>query len=175
LIVEPRDQDEQPRLAPLLQLLARTVGRGLGYWQRSTQFPKSTLLALAAGIEKSSARKRARFGQNFFAVNGLNLTSVVGHQSTLNLIVPSRLNLTERIFVKRNQEHVYKARSVFTSEGLALLSQLYHLVMHGGLLKKEFSLAPHCSLRQLPFMKQDAHRASTLRGLAQESRLQDLC
>lgn len=72
----------------------------------------------------SSASQRASFGENLFAINGLNLTSVVRCQAYFNLVIPDRLNLAKRIFVQGNQKHVHEAGSVCRGKRLALLSEL---------------------------------------------------
>ena len=76
---------------------------------------------------------RARFGQNFFAINGLNFASVVCRQAALSLFIPGCRGLAYRVLVKRNQKHIHKAGSVFRGKCLALFSQFYHLVVHRGL------------------------------------------
>ena len=100
------------------------------------KFRQVTLLAQPEGIEKSSANVRASFGQDFFAINSLNLASVVCSQAALGFVIPGGLNLAQWILVQGNQENIHEAGSVFWRKCLALFSQLYHLVAHGGPRRK---------------------------------------
>ena len=73
------------------------------------KFPQAALLEQAEGTEKSSASERSGLGQNFFAINGLKLASVVCLQTALSLFIPGGLNLRHGMLAQRNQEHVDKA------------------------------------------------------------------
>ena len=48
-------------------------------------------------------------GQDFFAINGLNLASVVGCQAAFSLLIPRKFNLAERILVQGNQKQIDEA------------------------------------------------------------------